>query len=184
MTTIYDFDPRNLPSELTSAIGLAITSFAQTEQFIQGAIAGCCGLDHEYGLAVTVHMSMPLRLSVLRSVAEIRIDDLDVLDQLDNHIEQIEQCVTKRNYMAHRTWCRHPKTGEILTIKEEARSRLEVKFVTMSIEQVRLDAVFIYEAGISFYSFLHANGLIPALPSGRPREHKSKAARKKRRNSK
>jgi hypothetical protein len=93
METIYDFDPRNLPERLKIAIGLAITSFSQTEQFIQHAIAGCCGIDIEYGKAITLHMTMPLRFSVLRSVAELRIDDLDTLDELDYHLERIEQCI-------------------------------------------------------------------------------------------
>jgi len=56
--TYYDFDPHNLPQELLAAIGLALTSYAQTERLIQDAIAGCLGIDVEYGAAVTIHMAI------------------------------------------------------------------------------------------------------------------------------
>jgi len=178
---LYDFDPRNLPSELHAAIGLAITNFAQTEEFVQEAIAGCLGVDFEYGKAVTIHMAMPLRFSVLRSVAEIRIDDLDVLDELDHHIEQIEECVRRRNIIAHRQWCRHPETGQLFTLKEGARARLEIDLLPMKIEKVLEDADFIYDAGMAFFQFIGMLGLMPIIPDeARPRAHKSKEERKKR----
>ena len=97
----YDFDPYNLPSDLLHAIGLLIASSGQTEDIFESAVAGCLGLDVEYGLAVTTHISMPLRVSVLKSAAEIRIDDLDALDELDEIIEVIEDAFSKRNAVAH-----------------------------------------------------------------------------------
>jgi hypothetical protein len=69
----YDFDPRNLPRDLLAAIGLMTSSAAQNEHCVEAAIAGCLGVDVEYGSAVTTHMTAPLRNSVLRSVAEIRM---------------------------------------------------------------------------------------------------------------
>jgi hypothetical protein len=59
----YDFDPRNLPQDLLAAIGLMTTSAAHTESCVDEAIAGCLGVDYEYGQAVTTHMTMPLRFS-------------------------------------------------------------------------------------------------------------------------
>lgn len=179
---VYDFNPKNLPTELLAAVGLAVTSFAQTEQFIQEAIAGCLGVDVEYGKAVTTHMAMPLRFSVLRSVAEIRIDDLDVLDELDRHLELLDEAVEKRNNLAHRQWCRNPKTGEVFTVKEKARTRLDMGLIPMPVDQVKADAAFIYATGIEFFQFLGMHNLLPSFPAApRPREHKSQAARKKRR---
>ncbi len=97
----YDFDPHNLPQKLLAAIGLALTSYAQTERMVQDAIAGCLGVDTEYGAAATTHMAMPLRFSVLKSVAEIRIDDLDALDELDELISKVEDAANRRNAIAH-----------------------------------------------------------------------------------
>lgn len=72
----YDFDPRNLPKELLAAIGLATASASQTESLVEMAIDGCASLAVEFTAPTTTHMAAPLRDSVLRSAAEIRIDDL------------------------------------------------------------------------------------------------------------
>lgn len=181
---VHDFDPRNLPPDLLTAVGLAVVSFAQTEGIIEMAIAGCLGVDAEYGAAVTTHMSAPLRFSVLKSVAEIHIDDLDTLDQLDTHLEELEIAFKKRNDLMHNQWARHGKTGELFTVKETARTRYEAELIPMSIDDVKSDALFIYKAGINFMSFLMAKNLLPPIPPLRPRYHKSKTARKKRRNTK
>lgn len=180
----YDFDPRNLPPELLNAIGLAIASFAQTEQIMESAIAGCLGIDSEYGAAITTHMPAPLRFSVLKSVAEIRIDDLDVLDELDELLVELEIAFNKRNDLAHNQWCRDPITGDLFTVKEKARKRYEMDLLPMTIDGVKSDALLIYQTGMDFMTFLVAHNLFPKLPPVRPREHKSKAARKIRRNKK
>jgi hypothetical protein len=180
----YDWNPYNLPRELHEAIGLVNTCFAQSEQMLQDAIAGCAGLDFEYGKAITTHMAMPLRFSVFHSVAEIRIDDLDALDELDALIAQFESAAQKRNAVAHNWWCRDPETGDLFTLKETARSRFETDLLPMTINQVKGDALFIYEVGMSLFAFLKRHGLVPPISSRPSRDHKSKAARKKRRESK
>jgi hypothetical protein len=180
----YDFHPYNIPPEYLQTIGLAIACSAQTESIVEMAIAGCLGVDFEYGLATTMHMAMPLRFSVLKSVAEIRIDNLDDLDELDRLINAVEDAFDKRNALAHRQWGTDPETGEVFTIKQQARSRLEMDLLPMSIDQVKADALFIYMAGMKLTTFLSRRGLLPPFPpKPRPRHHKSKAARKKRRES-
>ena len=94
MPTYYDFDPRNLPEEFLTQIGLAITCASQTEDMFAMAIMGCAGLDSEYGGAVTTHMTMPLKFSVLRSVAEIRLE-VGQLDQLDDLLEDVDAAMNK-----------------------------------------------------------------------------------------
>jgi hypothetical protein len=182
MASEYDFDPRNLPQEVLAAIGLAVASSAQLEYVIQSGIAGCAGVDFEYGAAITTHMTMPLRDSVLRSVAEIRIENLDDLDTLDDHLDKVDEALKRRNALVHHSWLRDPKTGAIYTLKEVARTRYEMDLIPMSIDKIKEDALFIYDVGANLYDFFVARGLLPAVPSAsRPRHHKSKAARKKRR---
>jgi hypothetical protein len=181
----YDFDPRNLPQDLLVAIGLMTTSAAQTESCVDEAIAGCLGVDYVYGQAVTTHMTMPLRFSVLRSAAEIRIDDLDALDELDVLLDRIEEAFNKRNAVVHHVWCRDPETDNVVMVKETARRRVEIEAIPMSADQVRSDALFVYEAGIALLTFLKAHKLLaPFPPAPRPRWHKSKEERKKRRERK
>jgi hypothetical protein len=181
----YDFDPRNLPQDLLATIGLMTASAAQTEGCIETAIAGCLVVDFEYGKAVTTHMAAPLRDSVLRSVAEIKIDNLDALDELDRLLDKVNEGYAKRNAIVHHTWCRDPDTGAVFTHKENARARLESDLIPMSVDAVKRDALFVYQAGMDLYSFLMALRLFPPFPpKGRFRGHKSKAARKKRRQAK
>jgi hypothetical protein len=179
---IYDYSPYSLSPKILKAIGLLIACSAQTEDIFEQAIAGALGLDFEYGMAVTTHMPMPLRLSVLRSAAEIRIDDLDALDELDDLLEEIEQAFGKRNAIAHHQWCSDPKTGATFTVKETARVSVQADLLPMSVDQIESDALFIYNAGLRLFQFLKTRGLQPPVPpSARPRGHKSKAARKERR---
>jgi hypothetical protein len=178
----YDFNPHSIPAPFLRAIGLALASAAQTETIVEMAIGGCLGVDGEYSMATTSHMNMPLRFSVLRSVAEIRIDSLDDLDELDKIIDLIDEAFDKRNALAHRQWGTDPATGEVFTIKQMARTRLEMDLLPMTIDKVETDARFIYDAGMKLATFISDRNLVPPMPSlDRPRHHKSKAARKKRR---
>ena len=100
---------------------------AQTESIVEMAIAGCLRVDSEYGRAVTTHTTMPLRFSVLRSTAEIHIDDLDALDHLDVLLETIEAAFIKRNAVVHHSWCRDPLTDAVFTVEETARTGSEAR---------------------------------------------------------
>jgi hypothetical protein len=182
-TKEYDFDPRNLPQELLAAIGLAVASASQTESIVAEAIGGCLGIDAEYALALTTHMTLPLKFSILRSVAEIRIDDLNDLDELDALLSNVDLALGKRHAIAHDGWCKDPDTGQLLRTKTVARMRLEAEFIPVTIAGVMADAEFIHRSGLALMTFIYARNLLPHLPAQpRPRGHKSKAARKKRRN--
>ena len=185
MTTLeyYDFDPRNLPQDLLAAIGLMTTSAAHTESVVDEAIAGCLGIDYEFGQAVTTHMTMPLRFDVLRSAAELRIDDLDALDALDVLLGRLKEAFAKRNAVVHHMWCCDPETGNIVMVKETAREQVDIKSIPMSVDQVKDDALFVYETGVALFSFLKAHNLLPPFPTAlRPR--KSQEERKKHRERK
>ena len=177
-----NWDPRKLPREIKEAIGLVNANFAQTEEFLQTAIAGSAGLDMEIGLAITLHMPMPLRFDVLRAVAEITINDVSVLDELDEHIAQYELAIKNRNAVAHNRWCVDPKTAEVFTSKFSARGTLRADLLPMPIKQILADAEFIYDVGMSFFVFLKLNKLLPATVKRPSRFHKMKAQRKKRGN--
>lgn len=174
----------NLPQDFLIAIGLMTSCAAQTEGVIEWAIAGCIGVDTEYGGAVTTHMAMPLRFSVLRSVAQIKIDDLDALDELDEILESCEKAFEKRNAIVHHRWCRDPDNDAVFTVKETSRREYEIDLIPMSIDAIKSDVLFVYQAGLTLSSFLSRHKLQPAFPPLRPRSHKMQTARKKRRKDK
>jgi hypothetical protein len=182
--TEYDFDPHNLPQDMLAAIGLVTACSAQTEWIVEQGIAGCLGIDFEYGAAVTTHMAAPLRDHVLRAVAEIKIDDLDDLDQLDDLLDAINTAFAKRNAYAHHSWCRDPRTNRCFSINTTARGRVETALIPISVSGIVRDAMAIYEAGMRLRAFLSSRQLLPPFsPQPRSRAHKSKALRKKRRKS-
>jgi hypothetical protein len=178
----YDFDPRNLPQDVLAAIGLVTACSAQTEHVVEMGIGGCAELDVEYSAAITTHMNAPLRDHVLRAVAQIRIENIDDLDELDRLLDKVNVAFSKRNDYVHHSWCRDPDTGKIFTNITVARGEVDAELIPMSVNQIKADAVLIYQAGMDLMSFLIARGLLPPFPARkRPRAHKSKAARKKRR---
>ena len=124
---VYDYDPRNLPQDILAAIGLVTACSAQTENMVEMGIGGCLGIEVDYNVAVTTHMNAPLRDNVLRAAAEIRIDDLDALDELDHLLDEINKAFVKRNAYVHHQWCRHPETGEVFTTRIEARGSVDAE---------------------------------------------------------
>lgn len=178
----YDYDPRNLPQDLLSAIGLVAACSAHTESIVQEGIAGCAGLEVDYGLAITTHMSAPLREDTFKALAHIKIDDADALDELDEHLADIKTAFGKRNAYLHNLWCRDPDTGECFTTVVRARGEIDVELVPMTATAARADANFIYDAGMHLMLFLRLRDLLPPFPTEpRIRAHTRKAARKVRR---
>ena len=179
-----DFDPRNLPPDVLQAVGLITTCCAQTEHVVEDGIAGCLKIDFEYGAAITTHMNNPLRDNVLRAVAEIKINDLDALDKLDELLDEITKALKLRNTYVHNSLCVDKETSELFTVRTDARGRVEMDVIPAIVKEIEAAAIRIYQAGTSLYRFLDHHDLLAIIPDDpRPRQHKSRAARKKRRES-
>jgi hypothetical protein len=177
-----DFNPLNLPQEILAAIGLVASCSAHTEYVIEQGIGGCAGLDIESTAAFATHMATPMRDQVFRALAEIRMNDLDDLDELDRLLDAISTSMKVRNTYVHNSMCRDKDTGELLITTATARGSVEVDLFPITVDQIKLDAVRIYNAGLNLYGFLKKRDLLAEVPpSPRPRDHKSRAARKKRR---
>jgi hypothetical protein len=79
----------------------------------------------------------------------------------------------------------HAIACKVFMVEETARVRVEIKPIPTSAAQVKSDALFVYEAGITLFSFLKAHKLLPPFPATpRPRWRKSREERKKRRERK
>jgi hypothetical protein len=178
----FDFDPTALPAEILQALGFLVACSAQTEGIIQTAICGCLGVTALYGPAITAHMTAPLRDNVLRSVAQIRIDDLDTLDELDDILDGIKTAIAKRNLYVHGTIGRDEATGQFCVTRIESRGEVDSEAIPTSAKQIRDDATEILQCGLRLISFLMKYELSPRFPTAPIyRGHKSKTARKKRR---
>jgi hypothetical protein len=110
---------------------------------------------------------------------------LDALDVLDVLLDRLDEAFKKRNAVVHHKWGRDTETGSVFMVKETARQRVEIEAIPMFADQVRSDALFVYDAGMALFLFLKAHDLLPPFPTApRPRGHKSKEERKKRRERK
>lgn len=160
LPTLYDYDPNNLPLEYLQAIGLAIASASQTENILSIAVAGCLGVTNLYGLALTPHMAIPLKMSVLKSAAAFRLN-ADLLKELNSILDEVQTALGHRNKYAHDGWCTHPKTGAVLREVHTARTKVELELVPTTVDKIKEKAAIIYGAGLKLMTFLFTNNLMP-----------------------
>jgi hypothetical protein len=177
-SVIYDFDPHNLPPELLRAIGLVTAAAAQTESIVQQFIGALLGIDEVEVIALTAHMSAPLKDHVARALIELNAVSADVVDLVDELLDDIEEAAEKRNVVVHNALARHPDTGEVFSVREKARGSLQVSLQPVSVKEVEKDAAAIYEVGMNLMRFMLAYGLKPAdrtRPIRAPLDRRKKA---------
>lgn len=182
---IYDFDPRNLPNEYLRAVGLVAMAAAQTEDIV-GTFIGCLlGADNIETLAVTTHMTGPLRDHVARALIELNATTAAVVDDVDDLLDAIEAAMAKRNVLVHNPLIRHPDTGEIFAHRLKARGSLQLELRPITVQEIEEDAALIYEAGITLQKYMMLNGIGPVdrqFPIREPLDRR-KRAREERRNA-
>jgi hypothetical protein len=93
---------------------------------------------------------------------------LDALDALDVLLDRLKKAFAKRNAVVHHMWCRDPETGNVVMVKETAREQVDIESIPMSADQVKDDALFVYETGTALFSFLKAHKLLP--PFRKPKQ--------------
>jgi len=175
---VLDFDPFNLPPMHLQAIGLMSAAASSTDSVIEMAIAGALGIDGEQGYAVTAHMPFPLRMSVLKSAAEIRFARHEILNALDSILEVIKKAVEDRNDYIHGSWCRRPSDGAALLVQQSARTHVEVSSRPVTVDEIEGKALALYNAGMDLMRFIIAADILPPLPRDRERGVNTPKARK------
>lgn len=161
---IYEFNPHKLPKDVLEAVGLYIIASAHTEGVVEMAIASLLQVDDRLGLAVTTHMNGPLRISALRSLGNLRFSG-EILADFNTHVEALQNVNAKRNAIAHRSWCQDPENGKLYTLRQAARTKLELELVPMSVDEIKREAVNIHQVGLKFLSFLNRIGIRAAPDS-------------------
>ncbi len=167
---IYDFDPHNLPPEMLRAIGLVVAASSQTESVVQDLIGGLLRIDMIDAKALTTHMSAPLKDHVVRALSELRAPSPSEVDALDDLLDRINTAYEKRNLIVHNSLARHPDTGEVFSLREQARGSLKVSLQRVTASEFEAAAELIYRAGMDLMEFMMSRGLQPHLPEGPLRE--------------
>jgi len=158
----YDFDPRNLPQDLLSAIGLVVASAAYAEDIIDQAIGGMSRLDFEYTGCLTTHLTMPIRFKALRSTAKITLSENDLTVLLDI-VARLEKAFEERNAVVHNVWVRDPDDGGVIMLKETASREYKIDLVPKTIPAVQAVAANLYAVAMELEVFIGARGLHPDL---------------------
>lgn len=183
---IYDFDPNNMPPDLLQAIGLMAMCAAQTENVMQDFIGAVLQIDNREAIALTAHMSAPLKDQVARALIELNGVSPAVVDVVDELLDAIRDAGAKRNVVVHNSLAMHPTTGEIFSYRQDVKGSTQVSLQPISVEEIKKDAAALYEAGIQLIQFMVMYGLAPTprtrsvLPPMN-RKKKARAERIKRR---
>lgn len=156
---IYDFDPHNLPPEMLNAIGLVVAASSQTESIVGDFIATILGTDMAEALALTAHMSNPLKDQVARTLVELAAADAKTVDRADDLLDAIKEAQGRRNVIVHNKLARHPETNEVFSYREEARGSTIVKLKPITVDEIEEVASLIYEAGLDLQRFMVNLGL-------------------------
>src|SRR5690606_29810176 len=144
---VFDYDPRNLPPELLKAVGLAITSWVQTENVIKQVIAGMLRLTFIQGLAVTTEMSNHHLLNALSTLADLEFDEHEQ-DLLAPLVKRLRKGCTARNELSHDQWYRHPKTNELFLRRDSAKGSIKISSVPRTVAEIEMAAAEIYQVGM------------------------------------
>ncbi|MBR0649023.1 hypothetical protein GXW78_05065 [Roseomonas terrae] len=158
---IYDFDPRNLPPELLRAVGLVVAASARTEAIVQTLIGGLLQIDEIEAIALSAHMSAPLRDQIARSLMEINAVSPSLVHEVDALLDVIGEAARRRNAIVHNSFVQNPDTGQILSLREAARGSLRVELKPVTVEEIEQEAALIYESGMALYEFMTLYEIFP-----------------------
>lgn len=153
---VFDFDPHHLPDDVLKAIGLAIVCSSQTESVVSMGIAELLGMDIHDGAAVTAQISLPNRLSVFRSLLDLRIADAEARSEFEKSLLAVEKAIEARNAWAHKTLFTDPETKEVHSWKVTAKKKVTHQVMSVTAGAIEADARAIYEAGMDLMNLIGA----------------------------
>ncbi len=182
---IYDFDPHNLPSEYLRAVGLVAMASAQTEHILGQFIGALLKIDGIQSLALTSHMSIPLRDNIIRAVAELDAPNIKELDRIDDLMDAVTSAFDKRNTILHNSFVIHPETKEVLSWRLKTKGSMQLELKPVTVNEMEQDATALYEVGMDIVRFMDSRGLCPyhrTKPLNAP-INRGKKARAERRNT-
>lgn len=162
---IYDFDPRNLPAEYLSAIGLMVAASAQTEGTVRDVVGALLGIDNADTPALTTHINAPTLDHIVRALVELHAPSADDVDALDDLMDEIAEAWKLRNIVVHNPLCVHPETKEVLSFRLKARGSLRLELVPVKAEDITAGALRVHDAGLRLMTYMMERGIGP-----RPRE--------------
>jgi hypothetical protein len=145
-----------VPDEYLTAIGRVCVQWGALEGMIEISIIKLANLDlyDPRALILTSHLSVPLRLDILKSlVQELRIN-YPQLSRFDEIAPRLAQAQSARNRIIHGRWSLHPETGEVTVSRATARGTLKTKIEPVSLSDLEKIAKNIEAVSIDLYQMI------------------------------
>lgn len=153
---------------------------------MQHFIGALLGIDNIDTLALTAHMSAPLKDHVARALIELKTNVADNVDDADDLLDEVDRALALRNTVVHNSFAIHPDTGEIFSYRLKARGSLQLDLEPIPVEEIQQVAALVYEAGMNVTRFMMRHSLearVRTKPLMVPLNRKPKARAKRRQNT-
>ncbi|MFC0242352.1 hypothetical protein [Rhodopseudomonas telluris] len=176
----YNFDPHAIPADLLAAIGEVAVASAHTEYVVELAIRGCGGSEAASSKGMTTRGATRSLENALNSIAASSNVD-DDRDRLGELLDQITYGFQRAAIYIHNSVCVDPQTGQCLIATRGDRGELSGELIPVTVAEIRAEADFIYQGGITLLAFLMQKKLLPTLRrSVRSSAQKGQMPRKRR----
>jgi len=158
---VYEFDPQKLPADFLSALGLTIASAAYADAVIVDAIGALAGLSLAENIAITSHMTGPVRADVVRTLAEDKIPDLNLRTEFLSRFNRLIESLKKRHLYAHALWFQDRQRTGIQFVSYSARGSIGVRSEFVTVATASDAAAAMRHATLDVSEFLIVHGFLP-----------------------
>ena len=138
------------------AIGQITANFAMLELTVRFSVWSLIGLDQRLGQLITADLSFRKLLDLLSNLYRYRVDDPQVIEELDGLIAEAAQAEEKRNLITHSFWAAgdtHETTTRVKMTVKRYRG-LKQQSQQMSVQDLDDIADFIAESANHIAQFM------------------------------
>ena len=133
-------------------------AYSQLDYALHAAITSLAGLTEETGLAVTTHIAFPVKMGILRSLIDLKLEDGEVRTELLALVDRAADGNARRNGIIHDSWAVR-NDGAEFRVATKARGKLSMTSTEATAAAVLADATFIRSTSLDLIDFLRDSGL-------------------------
>ncbi|MCH8091303.1 MAG: hypothetical protein IIC57_03035, partial [Proteobacteria bacterium] len=119
---------------------------ADLDSVLEHAIWCLIPVGHGQGMAITTHMTTPLRVDVLLSLAGVANWEPTTLGELEKLTKKIQRTLRKRHDLIHALWAPAADHNGATAFTTKARGKVQYSFKDKSAKEIEKIADELYEA--------------------------------------
>ena len=131
-----------------AALGLVSANYQVLEKYVEFFVWTLIGQEQEIGQVLTSQMSFGRLCDTLCSLFRCRVQNLEMIEELESTIKKAAQAEERRNTVIHSSWCGLESTDlPIIRFKITSKRRTGLKhtYQSMNPDDLREMALFIKE---------------------------------------